>query len=168
MNLQPVHNEENIPPAMLYGIINEDRARQRYANVTGHAVQECGCYVEGVLLASPDGYVPDTDPLLEIKELANHSDQKVLDAVNDKQSCKSYPYALIEVEKPFLKKDNCRGYYEKVQLQMRLSESPRWILLCIPILQFDEVFFSGLKLELQQWHKTYIKPLLTFEKSLKF
>lgn len=175
MNLQPVHNEENIPPAMLYGIMNEDRARQRYANITGHAVQECGCFVEGVLLASPDGYVPDTDHLLEIKGLANQRDQKVLDAINDKQSCKSYPYALTEDGKPFLKKDNCRGYYEQVQLQMGLSGKTtvdfivytNTDMVYFPI-QFDEVFFSGLKLELQQWHKAYIKPLLTSEKSLKF
>ena len=175
MNLQPVHDEENIPPAMLYRIVNEDKARQKYADVTGQVVQECGCFVDGVLLGLPDGYVPATDYLLEIKGLANQRNQKILDAISENQSCKSYPHALTENEKPYLKKDNSRGYHEQVQMQMGLSgKSMVHFILYTDVdlvyfpIEFDEAFFSDLKLKLQQWHETYIMPILTSGKCLKF
>ncbi len=50
MNIQAVHNEENIPPSFLYGIENEARARARYIAITGRVVEECGCYIDGILL----------------------------------------------------------------------------------------------------------------------
>ena len=40
-------------------------------------------------------------------------------------------------------------------------------LVYFPI-EFDEAFFSDLKLKLQQWHETYIMPMLTSGKCLKF
>ena len=69
---------------MLYGIVNEDRAHKKYADITGQVVQECVCFVDGVFLASPDGYVPATDYLLEIKGLANQRNQRILDAISEK------------------------------------------------------------------------------------
>ena len=71
---------------MLYGIKNEENARQRFTNVTGRAVEECGCFVEGILLASPDGYIPETDHLLEIKGLASQRDQRVIEAIKERQA----------------------------------------------------------------------------------
>ena len=62
MNIQAVQNEENIPPSLLYGIQNEARARARYTEITGRVVEECGCYMDGILLASPDGYIPELEP----------------------------------------------------------------------------------------------------------
>ena len=160
---------------MLYGIVNEDRARQKYADITGQVVQECGCFVDGVLLASPDGYVPATDYLLEIKGLANQRNQRILDAISEKQPCKSYPYALTENGKPYLKKNNSRGYYEQVQMQMGLSgKSMVHFILYTDVdlvyfpIEFNEALFSDLKLKLQQWHETYIMPMLTSGKCLKF
>ena len=174
MNLQSVNAEENIPPAMLYGIVNEENARKRYADATGQIVHECGAFVDGVLLASPDGYIPGTDHLLEIKGLASQRNQKVIQSIKEKQSCSSYPYGLTEDEKPYLKMDNSRGYYEQVQLQMGLSGKlvvdfviyTDIDLVYFPI-KFDEAFFNELKSKLQQWHKTYIRPLLTSGKCLK-
>jgi hypothetical protein len=170
MNLQPIRNEENIPPAMLYGIKNEENARK-----TGQVVQECGSFIDGILLASPDGYIPETDHLLEIKGLASQRDRKVIEAIKDRQSLKSYPYALTTDEKPYLKKENAWGYYEQVQMQMGLSGKSvvdfvvftDVDLVYFPI-QFDEAFFSDLKSKLQQWHEAYIKPLLTSQRSPKF
>jgi hypothetical protein len=168
MNLQPIRNEENIPPAMLYGIKNEENARKRFADLTGQVVQECGSFIDGILLASPDGYIPETDHLLQIKGLASQRDRKVIEAIKDRQSLKSYPYALTTDEKPYLKKENARGYYEQVQMQMGLSGKSvvdfvvftDVDLVYFPI-QFDDAFFSHLKSKLQQWHEAYIKPLLT-------
>ena len=81
---------------------------------------------------------------------------------------------LTEYQKPYLKKDNSRGYYEQVQLQMGLSGKSvvdfvlytDIDLVYFPIM-FDEAFFMKLKSELQQWHETYIKPLLTSGRCLK-
>ena len=92
MNVEPVQNKENIPPAMLYGIQNEAKARQRYSSLTGEKVEECGCFVDGILVASPDGYIPGLDRLLEIKGLSSQRNQHVAEAVQEKQSEKSYPY----------------------------------------------------------------------------
>ena len=92
MNQQPIRNEENISPAMLYGIKNEEKARKRFADLTGQVVQECGSFIDGIILASPDGYIPETDHLLEIKGLASQRDRKVIEAIKDRQSLKSYPY----------------------------------------------------------------------------
>ena len=78
MNIQTVQNEENIPPSLLYGIQNEARTRARYTEITGRVVEECGCYIDGILLASPDGYIPELDHLLEIKGLASQRNQPVI------------------------------------------------------------------------------------------
>lgn len=121
MNLQPIHNEENIPPSMLYGIQNEAQARERYERITGKKVEECGCFVDGILVASPDGYIPELDHLLEIKGLASQRNQPVIQAVKERQSDKSYPYAIDSNGKLHLKSENARGYYEQVQMQMGLS-----------------------------------------------
>jgi hypothetical protein len=99
----------------------------------------------------------------------------VIEAIKDRQSLKSYPYALTTDEKPYLKKENARGYYEQVQMQMGLSGKSvvdfvvftDVDLVYFPI-QFDEAFFSDLKSKLQQWHEAYIKPLLTSQRSPKF
>lgn len=174
MNLQLLQDEENIPPAMLYGIKNEENARQKFVKLTGHTVQECGCFVDGILLASPDGYIPKTDHLLEIKGLSSQRSQRVIEAIKEKQNLKSYPYALTADGKPYLKKENVRGYYEQVQMQMGLSgKSVVDFVVFSDIdleyfsIPFDEAFFLELKVNLQQWHKTYISPLLTSEKCHK-
>ena len=105
MNLQPLQDEENIPPAMLNGIKNEENARQRFVKLTGQAY--CGCFVDDILLASPDGCIPDHQ--LEIKGLASQRSQRVIEAIKEKQNLKSYPHALTAYEKPYLKKENARG-----------------------------------------------------------
>jgi hypothetical protein len=110
MNIQAVHNEENIPPSLLYGIENEARARGRYTAITGRVVEDCGCYIVGILLASPDGYIPELDHLLEIKGLASQRNQPVIQAVKQRQSEKSYPYAIDVHGQLHLKNDNARGY----------------------------------------------------------
>ena len=131
---------------MLYGIKNEENARQRFTNVTGKAVEECGCFVEGILLSSPDGYIPETDHLLEIKGLASQRDQKVIEAIKERQSLKSYPYALTADGKPYLKKENSRGYYEQVQMQMDFLENQLLILLSSQTLIWNICPLSLMKL----------------------
>ena len=91
------------------------------------------------------------------------------------QSRKSYPYALTENGKPYLKKDNSCGYYEQVQMQMGLPGiSMVHFVLCTDVdvvyfpIEFDEALFSDLKLKLQQWHETCIMPMLTSGKCFKF
>ena len=123
MNLQAVQNKENTsPPSLLYGIQNKARARARYTQITGRVVEECGCYIiDSILLASPDGYIHELDHLLEIKGLASQRNQPVIQAVKERQSEKSYPYAIDVHGKLHLKNDNARGDYEQVQMQMGLS-----------------------------------------------
>ena len=91
---------------MLYGIDNETQAHQRYSNLTGQRFEECGCFNDGSLVASPDGYILELDHLLEIKGLASQRDMQVIEAVQEKQSLKSYPYGLDENGRLYLKKEN--------------------------------------------------------------
>ena len=98
--------------------------------ITGRVVEECGCYIDSILLASPDGYIPELDHLLEIKGLASQRNQPVIQAVKERQLDKPYPYAIDVHGKLHLKMDNTRGYYEQVQMQMGLSGSKLWNLLC--------------------------------------
>ena len=174
MNIQAVHNEENIPPSLLYGIENEARARARYTAITGRVVEECGCYIDGILLASPDGYIPELDHLLEIKGLASQRNQPVIQAVKQRQSEKSYPYAIDVHGKLHLKNDNARGYYEQVQMQMGLSGKKVVEFVVFSDIdqehfqiEFNEAFFLDLKNKLQEWYDDYIQPLLTSEKCPK-
>ena len=174
MNIQAVHNEENIPPSLLYGIENEARARARYTAITGRVVEECGCYIDGILLASPDGYIPELDHLLEIKGLASQRNQPVIQAVKQRQSEKSYPYAIDVHGKLHLKNDHARGYYEQVQMQMGLSGKKVVEFVVFSDIdqehfqiEFNEAFFLDLKNKLQEWYDDYIQPLLTSEKCPK-
>ena len=118
-------------------------------------------------MASPDGYIQETDHLLQIKDLASQRDQRVIEAIEEAQSLKSYSYALPADWKPYIKKGNSRGYYEQVQMQMGLSgKSVVDFLVFSDIdleyssIEFDEAFFFDLKAYLRQWHKMYINPLL--------
>ena len=174
MNIQAVQNEENIPPSLLYGIQNEARARARYTQITGRVFEECGCYIDGILLASSDGYIPELDHLLEIKGLASQRNQPVIQAVKERQSEKSYLYAIDVHGKLHLKNDNARGYYEQVQMQMGLSgKQVREFVVFSDIdqehfqIEFNEAFFRDLKSKLQEWYKDHIQPLLTSEKCPK-
>ena len=149
MNVEP--KKENITPAVLYGIQNEAKARQRYSRLTEEKVEECGCFVDGILVASPDGYIPGLDRLLEIKGLSSQRNQHVAEAVQEKQSEKSYPYSFDSNGNLCLKQDNSRGYYEQVQMQMGLSGKHTVDLVVysdidleyFPI-KFDEAFFVDL------------------------
>ena len=174
MNIQTVQNEENIPPSLLYGIQNEARARARYTEITGRVVEECGCYIDGILLASPDGYIPELDHLLEIKGLASQRNQPVIQAVKERQLEKSYPYAIDVHGKLHLKIDNTRGYYEQVQMQMGLSGKQVVEFVVFSDvdqenfqIEYNEAFFLDLKSKLLKWYEVYIQPLLTSEKCPK-
>ena len=171
MNLQAVQNEENIPPSLLYGIQNEARARARYSEIIGRVVEECGCFIDGILLASPDGYIPELDHLLEIKGLASQRNQPVIQAVKERQLEKSYPYAIDVYGKLHLKIGNTRGYYEQVQMQMGLSGKQVVEFVVFSDIdqehfqiEYNEAFFLDLKSKLQKWYEVYIQPLLTSEK----
>ena len=174
MNIQTVQNEENIPPSLLYGIQNEARARARYTEITGRVVEKCGCYIDGILLASPDGYIPELDHLLEIKGLASQRNQPVIQAVKERQLEKSYPYAIDVHGKLHLKIDNTRGYYEQVQVQMGLSGKQVVEFVVFSDvdqehfqIEYNEAFFLDLKSKLLKWYEVYIQPLLTSEKCPK-
>jgi hypothetical protein len=117
-------------------------------------------------LASPDGYIPETDHLLEIKGLASQRDRKVIEAIKGRQSLKSYPYIQQQM-KNHISRRKMPG-----DIMMGLSVVDFVVftdvdLVYFPI-QFDEAFFSDLKSKLQQWHEAYIKPLLTSQRTPKF
>ena len=97
MNIQTVQNEENIPPCLLYWMQNEARVRARYIEITGRVVEECGCYIDGILLAFPDGYIPELDHLLEIKGLASQRNQPVIQAVKERQFCRKQKGEIISI-----------------------------------------------------------------------
>ena len=78
-------------------------------------------FIDGILLASLDDYIPELDHLLEIKGLASQRNQPGIQAVKERQLEKSYPHAIDGYGKLHLKIDNTRGYYEQVQMQMGLS-----------------------------------------------
>ncbi len=105
------------PPSLLYGTEHEARARARYTAITGRVVQECGCYIDGILLTSPDGYIPELDHLLEIKGLASQRNQPVIQAVKQRQSEKSYPYAIDVHGKLHL----------KMIMQVAIMSRCRWV-----------------------------------------
>lgn len=67
MNVQPISSYESIPPSMLCAIENKVEACQRYSNLNGQKVEECGCFIDGILVASLHAYIPELDHLLEIK-----------------------------------------------------------------------------------------------------
>ena len=67
-------------------------------------------------MASPDGYIPELDHLLDIKGLASQRDMQVIEAVQEKQSLKSYSYGLDENGRIYLEKENSWGYYQQEQM----------------------------------------------------
>lgn len=70
-------------PAILHGQCHEDDGIQMFMDKTGKRVQPCGLFINqdfSFLAASPDGFIPEEDALIEVKCPFTGRDMEITDS----------------------------------------------------------------------------------------
>ncbi|XP_043232089.1 uncharacterized protein LOC122386699 [Amphibalanus amphitrite] len=149
-------------PAVRWGKANESQALEKYAEVTGRAVQKCGLFVcvdMPFLAASPDGVC--SDRLVKIKcpyKKEVRESETLLDA--------GYlPLVKDENGKVSLKESH--PYFYQIQLQMHVTGHSMCDFvvytpkdMCIVEVKRNEPFITNMVRSLASFYQAHYKPLL--------
>ena len=106
--------------AISYGIDNERVAIEKYEEMSGVTVQECGIFVEPrwpYLGASPDGLI-GTEGLVEVKCLYSIGDQSPRDAASTKNG-KNMCVQIVNNELTIKMRHN---YHYQIQGQLNIAD----------------------------------------------